>query len=118
MERRDVLQRDEDVPVQLDVRHLVDVAGRGEDAFLVLAAEERDLDLLALVLARVVLHRPERSPRVVRNFVCSSSALPRPPCAPGARSSPETPCARGRSSRAASTSNNSGSEWTWSASRD
>src|SRR3954451_2032972 len=61
MQRRDVLERDEDVPVQLDVRHLVDVAVRGEDAFLVVAAEERDLDLLALVLARVVLHRPERS---------------------------------------------------------
>ena len=56
VERRDVLEWDEDVPVQLDVRHLVDVAVRGEHAFLVLAAEERDLDLLALVLARVVLH--------------------------------------------------------------
>ena len=57
VERRDVLERDEDVAVQLDVGDLVDVAVCGEDALLVIAAEERDLDLLALVLARVVLHR-------------------------------------------------------------
>src|SRR5436309_1635324 len=56
VERRDVLQRDEDVAVELDVRDLVDGAVRGEDAVLVIAAEERDLHLLALVLARVVLH--------------------------------------------------------------
>jgi hypothetical protein len=56
VERRDVLEGDEDVPVQLDVGDLVDVAVRGQHAFLVLAAEEGDLDLLALVLARVVLH--------------------------------------------------------------
>src|SRR5262249_12309850 len=55
MKRRDVLERDEDVPIQFDMRDLVDVAVRGEDALLVLAAEKRDLDLLALVLARVVL---------------------------------------------------------------
>ena len=55
MERRYVLQRDEDVPVQLDVRDVVDVAVRREDAVLVLAAEQGDLDLLALVLVRVVL---------------------------------------------------------------
>src|SRR3954471_24627692 len=61
VEGRDVLEGHEDVPVQLDVRHLVDVAVCGEHAFLVLAAEERDLDLLALVLVRVVLHRSERS---------------------------------------------------------
>src|SRR4051794_11809332 len=53
MERRDVLQRDEDVAVELDVRHLVDSAVRREDTVLVIAAEERDLHLLALVLARV-----------------------------------------------------------------
>ena len=53
---RDVLQRDEDVPVQLDVGDLVDRAVRGQHAVLVVAAEERDLDLLALVLAGVVLH--------------------------------------------------------------
>jgi len=58
MERRDVLERDEDVAVELDVRHLVDEAVRSEDAFLVLAAEERDFDLLALVFAGLVLHRP------------------------------------------------------------
>src|SRR5581483_6548880 len=57
VQRGDVLEGDEDVAVELDVRDLVDVAVRGEDAFLVLAAEQGDLDLLALVLARVVLHR-------------------------------------------------------------
>ncbi len=55
MQRRDVLERNEDVPVQLDVRDLIDIAVRSEDALLVLAAEECDLDLLALVLACVVL---------------------------------------------------------------
>mgnify|MGYP006201050383 CR=1 FL=1 len=40
MERRDVLQRHEDVAVQLDVRDVLDVAVRGEHAFLVLAPEE------------------------------------------------------------------------------
>ena len=44
------------MPVQLDVRDVLDVAVSGEDAFLVLAAEERDLNLLAFVLAGVVLH--------------------------------------------------------------
>src|SRR3954465_5163919 len=58
VERRDVLERDEDVPVQLDVGNLVHVAVRSEHALLVLAAEESDLDLLTLVLACVVLHRP------------------------------------------------------------
>src|SRR5205814_4705092 len=56
MERGDVLQRDQDVAVQLDVRHVFDDAVGGEDTVLVVAAEERDLDLLALVLVRVVLH--------------------------------------------------------------
>ena len=64
MQGGDVLQRHEDVAVQLDVGDLVDVAVRRQDALLVFAAEERDLDLLALVLAGVVLHdflvyRPE-----------------------------------------------------------
>ena len=36
---------------------VLDVAVRGQHALLVLAAEERELDLLALVLVRVVLHR-------------------------------------------------------------
>ena len=57
VERGDVLERDEDVAVQLDVRDVLDVAVGREHAFLVLAAEEGDLDLLALVLVRVVLHR-------------------------------------------------------------
>ena len=53
----DVLQRDEDVPVQLDVRHVLDVAVCGEDAVLVFAAEQGELDGLALVLRGVILHR-------------------------------------------------------------
>ena len=57
MQRSDVLERDQDVPVQLDMSDLVDGAVRGQDAVLVIAAEERDLDLLPLVLAGVVLHR-------------------------------------------------------------
>src|SRR5205814_1461560 len=57
VQRGDVLQRDQDVPVQLDVGDVLDVAVRGQHAVLVLAAEERDLDLLALVLVGVVLHR-------------------------------------------------------------
>src|ERR687891_251711 len=56
VQRRDVLERHEDMPVQLDVGDVLDVAVRSEHALLVLAAEEGDLDLLALVLARVVLH--------------------------------------------------------------
>ena len=56
VQRGDVLERHEDVAVQLDVGDLVDVAVRGQDALLVLAAEECDLDLLALVLPGVVLH--------------------------------------------------------------
>ena len=55
MERGDVLQRHEDVAVQLDVRDILDVAVRGQNALLVLASEEGDLDLLALVFVRVVL---------------------------------------------------------------
>ena len=57
MKRGDVLERDEDVPVQLDVGDFVDGAVGGQDPLVVIAAEERDLDLLALVLARVVVHR-------------------------------------------------------------
>ena len=45
------------MPVQLDVRDVLDVAVRGQHTLLVLPAEERDLDLLALVLVGVVLHR-------------------------------------------------------------
>src|SRR5712691_11591153 len=56
VERRDVLKGHEDVTVQLDVGDVLDVAVRSEHAFLVLAAEERDLDLLPLVLVRIVLH--------------------------------------------------------------
>src|SRR5438128_5619061 len=57
VERGDVLERDEDVPVQLDVRHLVDRAVGGQDTLVVVTAEERDLVLFTLLLARVVVHR-------------------------------------------------------------
>src|SRR5918992_2095135 len=70
VQRCDVLQRDEDVAVELDVGDVLDRAVRRQRALLILAAEECDLDLLALVLVRVVLHeavsllprdcRPER----------------------------------------------------------
>jgi hypothetical protein len=43
------------VSVELDVGDVLHVAVGREDALLVLAAEERQLDLLALVLVRVVL---------------------------------------------------------------
>ena len=74
VERGDVLERHEDVPVQLDVRNLVDVAVGGEHAFLILAAEESYLDLFALVLAGVVLHRPEST--------ASGSTMRKGPCGP------------------------------------
>jgi hypothetical protein len=61
VEGGDVLDRDQDVPVQLDMDDVLDVAVRGEHALLVLPAEQGDLDLLALVLARVVLDASERS---------------------------------------------------------
>ena len=67
------------MPVQLDVRDVLDAAVRGEDAFLVLAAEERDLDLLAFVLAGVVLHpRRQSIPRNVPSSVTTlnTSQLP------------------------------------------
>src|SRR5262249_46684532 len=51
-----VLERDQDVTVELDVRDVVDGTVRGEHAVLIVAVHQRDLDLLALVLARVVLH--------------------------------------------------------------
>ena len=56
VERGDVLQRDQDVTVQLDVGDVLDEAVSGEHAVLVVASEQGDLDLLALVLVRVVLH--------------------------------------------------------------
>jgi hypothetical protein len=59
VQRGDVLQRDQDVAVQLDVRDVLDVAVRRQDAVLVLAPEQGDLDLLALVLVRVVLDTRE-----------------------------------------------------------
>jgi hypothetical protein len=61
VEGGDVLERDEDVPVQLEVRHALDSAVGREGAVLIFAAEQLDLDLLTLVLVRVVLHSSERS---------------------------------------------------------
>src|SRR5204862_3482083 len=57
----DVLERHENVAVQLDVGDVLDVAVRRQDTLLVLAPEEGDLDLLALVLVGVVLHRGTQS---------------------------------------------------------
>src|SRR3954454_6473330 len=57
VEGGDVLQRDQDVPVQLDVGDVLDEAVRGQHTVLVIAPEERKLDLLTLVLVGVVLHR-------------------------------------------------------------
>src|SRR5919201_5599904 len=53
----DVLERDEDVAVELDVRDVVDVAVGSQNALLIFAAEEGDLDVLTLVFAGVVLPR-------------------------------------------------------------
>src|SRR5437879_4713865 len=61
VQRGDILQRNEDVPVQLDVGDILHVAIGRQDAFLVLAAEKGDLNLLALVLVCVVLHRGPQS---------------------------------------------------------
>lgn len=63
MQRGDVLEGHEDVPVQFDVRDILDVAVRGENALLVFAAEERNLDLLTLVLVGVVLDGSQPSAR-------------------------------------------------------
>jgi len=57
VERGDVLERDENVAVQLDVRHVGNDAVRSEHAVLVLAPEEGELDRLAHVPRRVVVHR-------------------------------------------------------------
>jgi hypothetical protein len=61
VEGGDVLERDEDVAVELDVRDPFDPAVRGERSVLVLPAEELHFDLLPFVLVGVVLHRSERS---------------------------------------------------------
>src|SRR5215212_651786 len=73
VKRRDVLERDQDVAVELDVGDLVDGAVGGQYAFVVVAAEHRDLYLLALVLARVVLHGSERS-RLIDPWACADYA--------------------------------------------
>jgi hypothetical protein len=56
-----VLERNENVTVELDVRHVFDRAVCGEDTLLVLAAEERELDLLSLVLVGVILDGAQTS---------------------------------------------------------
>src|SRR5262249_2615827 len=61
VEGGNVLQRDQDVAVQLDLGAVVDGAVRGEPAVLVNAGHPWHFALLALVLARVVLHVSERS---------------------------------------------------------
>ena len=61
MERRDVLQRDQDVAVQFDVSDVVHGAVGRQHAVLVVAVHQGDLDLLALVLVRVVLHGAQAS---------------------------------------------------------
>jgi hypothetical protein len=61
VEGSDVLEGDEDVAVQLDVRDAFDAAIRGQRAVLIFAAEELDFDLFPFVFVRVVLHRWERS---------------------------------------------------------
>src|SRR5947207_5150546 len=61
VEGGDILQRHEDVPVELDVGDVLDVAVSRQDTLLVFPSEEGDLDLLAFVLVRVVLHRRPQS---------------------------------------------------------
>jgi len=55
------LQGYQDVAVQLEVRDVVEKAVGREHSVLVVATEERDLDLLSLVLVGVVLDGSERS---------------------------------------------------------
>jgi hypothetical protein len=59
------------VPVQLEVGDVVEEAIGGKHAVLVVAAEERDLDLLAFVLVGVVLDTSETS-----RVPLSSNAVP------------------------------------------
>src|SRR5947208_6765408 len=56
VEGGDVLQRDQDVSVQLDVGDVLDEAVGGQDTVLIIAAEEGDFDLLTFVFVGVVLH--------------------------------------------------------------
>ena len=66
MHGSNVLEGHQDVPVELHVGNVLDRAVRGQDSLLVLATEERQLDLLALVLVRVVLHGPASLARTGR----------------------------------------------------
>jgi hypothetical protein len=89
VQRGDVLERHQDVPVQLDVGDVLDRTVGGQDTLLVLPAEERHLDLLALVLVRVVVHGSERSQtRIDKRFVFAVVALFAVPVCP--RCAPET----------------------------
>ena len=47
--------------VELDMGNVLERAVRRENALLILAAEQGDFDLLALVLVRIILHRAETS---------------------------------------------------------
>src|SRR5262249_36465643 len=84
VERWNVLKRDEDMAVELHVRHVLNHAVRRQRPFLVVAAEQRDLDLLAFVLARVVLHRSQRtaSPRGSMLWLSPEPARSRPRVVP------------------------------------
>jgi hypothetical protein len=65
------VKRNENVSVQLDVGDVLDVAIGRQDTFLILAPEQRDLHLLALVFVGVVLDTPEPS-----RIPLSSNAVP------------------------------------------
>jgi len=69
------------VAVELDVGDVFDDAVRREDAVLVIAAEERDLDLLALVLVRVILDSSETSVKALSSMVAQVVDVVK--CVPG-----------------------------------
>jgi hypothetical protein len=78
VKRGDVLKRNQDVAVQLDVGDVLDEAICGQHAVLVIAPEERDLDLLALVFVGVVLDGSERSDLGSTIYVAPAAGDPRP----------------------------------------
>src|SRR5207247_11455197 len=76
VEGGDVLERDEDVAVELDVGDVVDVAVGRPYSVLVLAAEQGYFDLLALVLARVVLHEGQSNRRTRPSSIAIVATAP------------------------------------------
>src|SRR5437867_5303890 len=76
MQGCDVLKRDQDVPVELDVGDVLDRAVRSEHSFLIIPAEQGDVDLLALVLVRIVLHRAEPSQSGLAKRLSASPTSP------------------------------------------